>query len=389
MHTFLPQPLDYDDVPVSLWDARLVTIAVGRLPADEQTDFVQKLVDILFSALKSLLQNDSVKTYAEKNISVSGFIARVLTLCVTLVDVVGVGRELLHCLVKHVGSAYYQSPVSDFDSNEVEKSSDQSDWYRRDCSYMGLFSDWKSSTLPSVINMIEAPEALSIEWVRKLDDVLEMSIDLGYITADNDKCNLLFAAWSASGKSSGWDKNKRELKTLSEDDDTSDLTYARQAMNIRDDICMMERQIVPDTSTRPDSLLSDILDIGVGRKALSSPQAQQLIKQGLTKAMTMLDMNVVDFSNASTTSAALSFYEMIPVFAAFTTALHTKSAESFQLSFASNQRSRRRKKSDNDSLCEDEIMDGMLSDNESMSESGYPEFEDDEEEIVARLHDGT
>eukprot|EP00957_Ditylum_brightwellii_P113001 8616722-Ditylum_brightwellii.AAC.1 len=196
-----------ENVPLSLRDARLFVMSVGRLPREEQQVILSRLIQVSGWIIDSLSLKEKVRRIVSQSSLASGFLARVLTVCSSLVDVVSAGKDLLDLLASQIRSAHYHLPsLLEFSSGDDANETAQSDcdWYKREKCFMGIFSDWETSAAP-LVTLNNNIQALSREDATKFNAVIETYLDLGFSSAKTDCCHLLFAAWNASGKSSGWD----------------------------------------------------------------------------------------------------------------------------------------------------------------------------------------
>jgi hypothetical protein len=75
-----------EEVPLSIRDARLFAVALARTPKKERRILVAKLVNMLHDCLESLRTDVALKEVLVSSPVYSGFVARVLTVCSTMID---------------------------------------------------------------------------------------------------------------------------------------------------------------------------------------------------------------------------------------------------------------------------------------------------------------
>lgn len=123
--------VDYE-IPLSLQDARLFLVAVGRLDPAERVNSLSSLLATLLSGIKTIKGHHSYLTIIENNSEVSSLLARIITVCSHLTILVAY-PELQHRLRIHVRQSQ---------TLEIPGFASECDWYRSDRCFMGIFSDW-------------------------------------------------------------------------------------------------------------------------------------------------------------------------------------------------------------------------------------------------------
>ena len=385
-----------DEIPLSLRDARLFAILVFRLKGEDRMKILSNLVNVLYSNLSNTKENKELTEMFIKCKEASGFLARVITVCLTMADVVCAGNELFDLLCQQIGPTHYHLPSfiepSIYGDSPEEN---ECDWYKKETCFMGLFSDWESPITPAV-GSIESDEPLSVTDLSKLKTVLEISLNLGFESAKVDRCHLLFSAWNASGKVSCWDKSPRAgtftIKKFSECGD------ALKMIKLRDEMCHTYTKVGKDVNSIPESFLSKILKKKSSfRGTETTHSGVGLLKQGLTESIAYLkdfDGNSSSEIVSETISSIFVSYEATVSYISFLISMFTKSDNEFLSTFVKPDKARNGRKRKGSSLSADSLEDGLedeISDESGESESGYPDFDDDDEEAkldgISRLHD--
>jgi hypothetical protein len=321
-----------DDVPLSLRDARLFVLAVCRLPTKEQTEFLNTFVSAVSSAIDDLMSSAANSALIEEDADVSGFVARVVTVCATLVNVVTVGPQLRDALVAQVVPVTYSMP-NFVTSQELspKRRLEGGDWYRSETSFVGLFSDWESPLVPGVTGAVPPGRLVSGDTISNLRSLHASAIKLGFRSAKHDRCHLLFSAWNASGRNASWESSpefvsRTETSAVDEDNATQRL------LDLRDDVCVMHREIHGNDSLFQDSILTKFLtERGEGRRP---GQLKRKLEAMMSKAEAIIDSILATKSPPSEKSLDLplvsfALLESLSVYVAFIVAAHTRSIDNF------------------------------------------------------------
>jgi len=318
-----------DDVPLSLRSARLFVLAVSRLPNAEQSDFLNKFVESVSCAISHIKSSAANRTLIEEDADVSGFLARVVTVCATLVNVVTVGSRLRDALAAQVGPSHHGIP-SFFSSQEVapQKRQEDGNWYRSETSFMGLFSDWESPVVPSVTGPLQLRYLISDETMENLRVLHESAIQLGFLSAKHDRCHLLFSAWNASGRSASWESSP-ETVLRTETSAVDEGSATRLLLDIRNDICVMHREMNGNDGLFPNSLLTKFLTArGDGRRP---GQLKVKLESMMSKAETIVESIFATSSSGKETDdppvVSLALLEALSAYVAFIVAAHTRSID--------------------------------------------------------------
>ena len=215
-----------DEIPLSYNDSRTFILALNGLCHTEKRLFLDIIVKSALGALKSITESETKRSTVCQNTEASGFIARVLVICYSLVNNITVGKELQKAFLASMGCT--QLCLPSFIT--------RADWYRRDRTFMGIFDAWESPSLPESI-----PERRDTVIPNKsLSDfrlLLERAFSIGLEAAVHDHCHLLFTAWNGldqvpedTGPSAG---SKEQVPTLS----VSMGDYSKKILQLREDVC--------------------------------------------------------------------------------------------------------------------------------------------------------
>lgn len=234
-----------EDTAVSWHDARIFLAAFARLTSEEQASSFESLllpIDRCFSRLLADDAGDSVAGDRE----IASFLARLVTLCVNTYVMMLLGsdaRDELHRVVgKYEPDLPYLLP------------SDQ--WYYADKAFIGVFDDWQDSELPAV----QIPSNIGNQngGEATLQRVLESALSFGFVTAKNDRCHLLYAAWNALGKGDLWNAIPSKVQQMT----TLPKNLSMILLQLRDDVSLVHRLALRATSSfHPTSTLSKAIDL--------------------------------------------------------------------------------------------------------------------------------
>ncbi len=164
-------------IPLSLRDCRLFAIALCHLPKKDQLKLLSKLLNLLSSEIVNIKDNNELRKLLTTEKDYSGFLARLLTLTSVLIDMVSAGKALIDSLCDHIGPQFYYLPsILEVDS---ESESEESDWYKKESCFMGLWEEWESSALPSVENGVGACP-LTNDEVAVFASSIELAMEFGF-----------------------------------------------------------------------------------------------------------------------------------------------------------------------------------------------------------------
>ena len=216
-----------NDIPLSYNDARTLMLALDGLSFEDKCLYFDLLVNAALDAFKPIMKSKPKRESMLHNSEISGFIARVLVVCYSLINRIDSGKQLEKNFFGNMGCAQMRMP------SFVTRA----DWYRQDRTFMGIFDAWESSSLPDNIISNNAVPKKSLSDFRSL---LEVSFSMGFDAAPHDHCHLLFTAWNGldqlsekNGSSNGGEKFPM-LTTSTED-------YSMKILQLREDIFSVYR----------------------------------------------------------------------------------------------------------------------------------------------------
>ena len=349
--------VDYE-LPLSLQDARLFLVAVGRLSPAEKMKLLAKLLSGVRSSLKAIAGN-----IVRKNREFSSLIARIITVCSNLTVLVAFPdlEEKLRNQVKHGHLLELPGFVS------------ECDWYRSERCYMGVFSDWESPRAP----LSESGETvtLSSSVANDLSAVLEQSLALGFASARSDRGHLLFASWNAMGNNSLWEPQRSSDRPRGNPWDSlladmqismeegKEVGIAKVLTQIREDVCRLYVDMQVHAGQAGTLPLASKLTQSKDRSASTAAQ----IKKGLKALLGNGERIITTLLECEDTSPELfSSLEAAAVYVTFGVASHTKPSneDAFSISRAGLDHERRPRGYSSDSEREHSDLDSVDSDSD-------------------------
>jgi hypothetical protein len=222
-------------------DASILMLSVGNLPSAEQLKLLSRLINLIHGRVTQIYTDDQLKLEFSKNRHMSTFVARLITVTATLIDLVC--EEDLSC--NHlIGSTHYPMPsrtevVDDSHNNETASSDfDPHPWgisYSEDETLEDLFDF--SPYLSASYNINVVPEPIKITY----RSTLEMTIELGLEAARFDGCHLVFAVWNASARSDFW--YARQWKGVSSLHQFLSKGNGSKILSLRQDLCFLYSEL--------------------------------------------------------------------------------------------------------------------------------------------------
>ncbi len=376
-----------EEVPLSLRDARLFAVALTRTPKKEQLVLAVKLVDALKNGVCNIVEDENLKSTLIHEQAYSGFVARTLTVCSTIIDMVSSGKVLLESLCDYIGPLHYHLPsfIEVEDQCDASRQDCISDWYKRDSCFMSLWPDWEMASLPpvEVHSKIDPLPGDSIETYKQL---LDTALDLGLQTAPRDKCHLAFASWNASAKLNGIDNEVWTGPLTSEAMATR--SNPSKLMNIRKDLCQIFYEFVDDEVSPPNSFLTLQLrkkrrrHSGAGRQGRSTAILDSAVDESIK---TLKDYTCcLEKNDVSFTAGDFVVVEATLSYISFLTSMFTTSGTDLLSALVKRDRNRRKRKSS--SFSGDSMNDHDMDDcSEDSGSDGYHDFDDEEDEEEAQL----
>ena len=215
-----------DDIPLSYDDARTFMLAIDCLSFEDKFLYFDLIVDSALDALNAIMKSKAKRESLLHNSEASGFIARVIVVCYSLLNHSISGKELEEIFFGSMGRAQMHMPT--FNT--------RADWYRRDRTFMGIFDAWESSSLPvGVPKKKDLQTLIPKKSLENFHSLLETSFSLGFDAAPHDHCHLLFAAWN------GLDQVPEKIEFSNSKEEFPSLTtvmddYPSKILQLRKDI---------------------------------------------------------------------------------------------------------------------------------------------------------
>lgn len=219
-----------DDIPLSYNDARTLMLALNRLPYEMKHSFFERLVKSVLDALQLIMKNKAKRESVSQNAEASGFLARVLVVCHSLMNSIVMGKELQQVFLSNMGCAQIRMPSF----------ITRADWYCQDRTFMGLFNTWESSSLPENITGNRNEQTLlSKKASDEFRSLLETAFAMGFDAAPHDHCHLLFTVWNGLDQIPGSSSREGFSPTLM----TIDEDYSNKILQLREDVCSVYKAI--------------------------------------------------------------------------------------------------------------------------------------------------
>eukprot|EP00980_Cylindrotheca_fusiformis_P011048 scaffold2535_cov126-Cylindrotheca_fusiformis.AAC.10 len=232
------------DIPLSYNDARTFVLAFCRLVKDDQLACLEDLLTLTCNAIESIRSNEAKRSLLARSSEASGFVARVLVVCGCLIDIIMIGTRLEKAYFTNVGSRSHIKLPSHVTSM---------DWYRCERCFMGIF-DWESSALPDSTLPSPSLNGLKDSTIAEFRATLEIGFELGFDSARQDKCHLLFAAWNGldkiQGIRDGQDDSGSRVGTFPSLKLVSTGDYAARLLELREDVCTIYGEINQGSNSR-------------------------------------------------------------------------------------------------------------------------------------------
>lgn len=358
------------EIALSLHDARIFLAAFARLSSDDQASslyFLLTVVDERVTHMRDVLPgNEMIRDNGEA----PALVARAITLCVNTYLMVRFGMHARDELNRVLGKSLTSRPP-------ILRS--QSEWYFSDKCFMGVFTDWEDSELPSIL---VSPKSVDRKSENTLQRVLENALAVGFIIATTDRCHLVYAAWNALGKCDLWNEIPSDIMQFTAlPDDLSQLL-----LQLRDEMCLVHRKIkmVYGEMVHGTTLMRVIEEKEKSNMQRSSAvEVNILLRVMIKKASKIIDALLLKFvpsdmsMNQHIPPEVFCLLEACAVYVSFTISSYTKPSCDFfsstMLSMTSRARNRAR---------------GYSTDSEAMhSEGGSVDSQDALVDTIERLQD--
>ena len=374
-------------IALSLRDGRLLLIAVTRLPQERQISLTNDLVRVLAQAISSYTSDANQRSFVAQNPQVSAFLARLVTVTTTLLNIVSVGTSLRDALFLQAGPAQYPLPFlrNQMDDNESSDVGEGS-WYQRERCYMGMFADWESPIIPDATLPSEL-HAFTDETLERVDALVGGALELGFESAQKDKGQLLFSAWNAAGRKQSWDQRSPQDHNVGAMPNPND-SPVTVLLRLREDICRLNHEVSGDSSLVPDSLLTRVIRSRLQTRRRTGGPLPNRLKDMVEKAAELVE-RLVHGTMPPQSPITLALCGATAVYLAFCVSLCT-TALSGGLTRRTARSRRRVRRIQSDSSGDDiEVVATIMTDGEE-SESDYGHTVGGDEariDEIARLHD--
>lgn len=367
-------------VPLPRRDAQLVAISLGRIPLKDQQKIISRFIREFESAVIKIKDTDRLRNLIYTDKRYASFLAKTITLCSHIIDMVCIGKSLSDLFSDCVNGLYYDI---DYFTKPIGMDDDFSD-ICKDQFYVGLWRESFKSDLPPMNNNHVFHDPLSSRDIVSYTSILDICLGLGFESARTDKCYLLFSAWNAGTKAipyapkewfntlatTGWSKNG----------------HGKQLRAIRESICNIYETLETGEYT-PDSLLSSLLK----RKRMTSLDSNKrdsgvaLLKSSVQTSVEILNAITAESHDSLQFSSGDSVViEATLNFISFLAAMFTKH-ETDYLSLMVKYHKRKRKTSSfsGESIGEEDAGSDECS-NDS-DDDGFHDFDEDEEDDDATM----
>jgi hypothetical protein len=390
-----------ESIPLSLTNARLFTIALCRLPEKEQLKTLSTFVTSLHSHLVKIENESELRNLFTYQNQLSRFLARTITLCSNCINMVLGGKNLLTALCEEIGPNHYELPSfsnNTADGNDMSDGERYNDWYKRESCFMGLWADWESPAIPP-IDTHENIVPLSSSDELAFKNIVEISLRLGFESANIDQCYLLFSAWNASSKLCLMNQSKWAGPLTAKE--FVEGSNASACILLRDDVCNIHSQFDREGKTMPDSFLSKTIEksktLSQGRGSLKA--GIESLKIGISEGLKSLAFFKSSLLSEGVQQAAqiekVVTCETLVAYISVMISLHTTTTTEFNSAIIHRDKSRCDRKRKGSSISgesqEDVGMDEDASDDSCGSESIHNDFDEDDEDEkfdgVHRLHE--
>jgi hypothetical protein len=300
-----------EDGLLSLRDARLFTLAVTKLSRFGQKFMLSRLIGIIHRGLQYFQPFDNAD---------SGLIARGISLCTSVADIV-VCPDLETFLLNELEATRYPMPrlKPQYDDNNETPAIFHKEYFQ------SIFASWQSPIPPIRIDS-------SIEVFDDKDDykmmasTIVLALTVGFQTAKNDGCHLLFSGWNAAAKLSSWTSISWDGPASATVVNT--LSAVERIMRLRVDMCELHK-LMQASETFQDYHNESAR--GAGQSMSTPHKRHETLLRGLHSAEKVLLSFTAEISEKSHISAtvtpsleAFAFFEALPLFISFIISMHCR-----------------------------------------------------------------
>lgn len=284
----------YDEVLLSLDNARLILGAFSRLDKDNRRDSFAKLIEIVCPWIESISERPNDLIRLKDDFEASGFVSRVVTLCANAYSLMRFGSSVRRELVELIGSSQTSSALF------VRRNRQ----YSAEKSFMGVLGNWEFSDDVSSRLLLQDVDPRAEESMKQ---ILEAAFRLGFLSGQTDRGHLLFSAWNGLGKSDLW-HIKNEVVPLPQGFVMEASNTPSVILELRDDLCLVSR-LLRKLNFKASSVPPLIAAIDGRMKSEFRNKAELSLKIGqcllamISKASTLVEI-VLDINDSASLSAA-------------------------------------------------------------------------------------
>ena len=366
-----------DHILMSLRDARLFTLALGKLSHIDQKRMLTKLIDILHNGLHTANVKSRALEMITLKVEASRFIARVITLCASLVDIIS-SPELFQLIAAEIGSTHYSLPRI---KQKMTPGTERCCFSKEEC-FQGLFADWESPLVP--VAEISFTGILQESEFKKLEEVLQSALGVGFKASSQDGCHILSSSWNAAAKLSSWTSLSWEGPAAPST--IKQCSFVQRMMKLRDEMCEVHYLVNgQDGSTPPDTLLTKIV-----QNKRSHCRPNEAIIEGLSASEHMLANLTLEVSKLKLRKdlpplPSFAYYEALPLYVSFLISMHTLPGSNDMGSTHRFEKSLPRRKKTSGYTDDDDIMENLLGEDSDDSNCSV-ELDNNDSENTSRIN---
>jgi hypothetical protein len=298
-----------DNVIMSLQNARLFALAVGRVSQGHQKTIRSRLIDSLQTGFANANAQEPL------NVNASRFLSRMLSVASFIVDIVSI-PALLPPLSREVGSEHYCLPrVVRKQSADGERSEST-----QDVCFMGLFGDCHSPSVPASDISVTDYKVLPDGDFNKMLTAIKCGLTLGFTMANKDGGHLLFSSWNAAAKLTSWTSitwEGPETATIVKEKASID-----RLIGLRDDLCEVNFLVNGADPSTEQTLLVKLTSNKRGQC-----RKNEALLSGITSCEKMLGNTTLEITKGAAlvpSLPAFAYYEALPVYVSFLISMHTR-----------------------------------------------------------------
>jgi hypothetical protein len=266
----------------------------------------------------------------------------------------------------------------------AKKTTQERDYWNKDAVFMGLFDDINSPSVPA--NGVTLAEMLSDATFEKMNELVKLSLEIGFEVSPLDGGHLLFSAWNAAGKLCSWTSVCWEGPSTAATAKKQDVL--ERLICLRDDLCEV-RHLFNRNEPLPhqQTLLEKTTSGKRGRcrpsEALISgiTSSEQMFKHVLSELRASNDTTVVEVPTLPT----FAYLEALPVYLSFLISMHSRPGSNNFSSIHRFSKSHIQRNKPSSSYTNEDVLDELPSD-----DSDFESFESGGQSLrnraLGRLH---